>query len=132
MAYDIDQKERIEKYVKTFNKTITEDDVELLDYVVEAVIDRTLLYLNRNELNQVFERVVADVVGGIFNKYKVNLNNQGTDLAINSVSDNGQSISYANEIRNYLANSTDNELFSGFAGLLNRYRRVNVVSYKWF
>lgn len=130
MAYDIDQKTRIEKYVKTFNKTITEDDDELLDYVVEAVVDRTLLYLNRNKLNQVFERVVADVVGGIFNKYKVNLNNSGTDLAINSVSDNGQSISYANEIRNYLANSTDNELFSGFAGLLNRYRRVNVVSYK--
>ena len=77
-----------------------------------------------------YELLVADVVGGIFNKYKVNLNNQGTDLAINSVSDNGQSISYANEIRNYLANSTDNELFSGFAGLLNRYRRVNVVSYK--
>lgn len=130
MAYDNDQKARIVKYVKTFNKTIDEKDENLLDYAVETVIDRTLLYLNRNELNPIFERVVADVVGGIFTKYKTNENNEGTDQAIRSVSDNGQSISYDNEIKNYLVNSADNELFSGFSGLLNRYRRVNVVSYK--
>ena len=129
MAYDSEQIGRITEYVTTFNKTINaETDADLLEYAIEAVIDRTLLYLNREELDQKFEKVVSDVVGGIFNKYKTNENNSGTDLAVSSISDNGQSISYSNEIRNYLANTTDNELFSGFAVILSRYRRVNVIS----
>ena len=129
MAYDSEQIERIKEYVLKFNKTIDEtEDANLLEYAVEAVIDRTLLYLNHEKLEERFEKVVADVVGGIFNKYKTNLNTSGTDLAVASISDNGQSISYSNEIKNYLANSTDNELFSGFAGILSRYRRVNVIS----
>ncbi len=129
MAYDSEQVERIKENVMKFNKTIDEtEDADLLEYAVEAVIDRTLLYLNHERLEERFEKVVADVVGGIFNKYKTNLNTRGTDLAVSSISDNGQSISYSNEIKNYLANSTDNELFSGFAGILSRYRRVNVIS----
>lgn len=129
MAYDSEQIERIKEYVLKFNRTIDQtEDANLLEYAVEAVIDRTLLYLNHEKLEERFEKVVADVVGGIFNKYKTNLNTSGTDLAVASISDNGQSISYSNEIKNYLANSTDNELFSGFAGILSRYRRVNVIS----
>ena len=129
MAYDSEQVERIKENVMKFNKTIDEtEDADLLEYAVEAVIDRTLLYLNHERLEERFEKVVADVVGGNFNKYKTNLNTRGTDLAVSSISDNGQSISYSNEIKNYLANSTDNELFSGFAGILSRYRRVNVIS----
>lgn len=128
--YDEEQITRITNYVKKINKSIITTDEDLLDYAVRSVVDRVLLFLNHEELAEKFEKIVSDVVSGIFNKYKTNLNNGGTDLAVSSVSDNGQSISYSNEIKNYLANATDNELFSGFAGLLARYRRLNVISSK--
>jgi ABC-type uncharacterized transport system substrate-binding protein len=49
------------------------------------------------------------------------------DRAISSVSDNGQSVSYANEVTRYFATASDDELFTGFTALLSRYRRVKVV-----
>ena len=128
MAYNEEQIDRIMLNVRKINKSIVEADEDLLEYAVESVIDRALLFLNHKDLDEKFEKIISDVVSGIFNKYKTNLNNSGTDLAVNSISDNGQSVSYSNEIKNYLANSTDNELFSGFAGILARYRRINVIS----
>jgi len=120
----------IEDYVKKFNKAIGENDKELLTYSVEVVIDRALLYLGHDKLDKKFERIVADVVSGIFTKYKKNENNTDADSFVSSISDNGQSISYSNKIKNYLASTTDNELFGGFVGLLSRYRRIKVVSPK--
>lgn len=121
------QVEIIEENVKKFNKTIGENDKDLLTYSVEVVIDRALLYLGHDKLDKKFEKVVADVVSGVFTKYKKNANNEDADTVISSMSDNGQSISYSNEIKNYLASTTDNELFGGFVGLLSRYRRIKVV-----
>ena len=46
---------------------------------------------------------------------------------INSISDNGQSISYANEVTRYFTTVSDEELFTGFTSLLSRYRRIKVV-----
>lgn len=118
---------RIMMYVHLFNNTIEEVDQPLLMYSVEAVIDRTLLYLNTKELNREFERVVADVVSGIFNRYKTSQNDQEPNLAVTSVSDNGQSVSYGNEIKNYLMTASDNDLFSGVATILKPYRKVRVL-----
>jgi len=124
------QVQRIEDNVKTFNKNIGDNDQDLLTYSVEVTIDRALLYLGHETLDERFERIIADVVSGIFTKYKKNANNMDVDTAVSSMSDNGQSVSYSNEIRNYLATSPDNELFSGFVSLLSRYRRIKVVSPK--
>ena len=64
----------------------------------------------------------------LFNISNDNKTSTESDQAISSVSDNGQSVSYSNEVKNYLASTEDNELFAGFAKLLAPYRRINVVS----
>ena len=61
---------------------------------------------------------------------EIEISSEGTnavDQAISSISDNGQSISYANEVTKYFTTATDDELFTGFSMLLSRYRRVKVA-----
>lgn len=123
-----EQRMQIEDYAKKLNSTITDDDSDLLDFVVSEVADRVMLYLNDDHIDEQLNRVIARIVSGIFNQTKASQSSSSPDLAISSVSDNGQSISYANEVANYLSTTTDNELFTGFETLLNRYRRINVVS----
>lgn len=138
MGYDKEQIKRIEENVKKFNKNIGNEDKDLLTYSVEAVIDRVLLYLygidyeitEPIKIDVRLEKIVADVVSGIFTKYKKNESNKDVDLVVTNVSDNGQSISYSNEIRNYLATASDNELFCGCVNLISRYRRIKVVTPK--
>lgn len=123
-----EQRMQIEDYAKKLNSTITDDDSDLLDFVVSEVADRVMLYLNDDHIDEQLNRVIARIVSGIFNQTKASQSSSSPDLAISSVSDNGQSISYANEVASYLSTTTDNELFTGFETLLNRYRRINVVS----
>ena len=125
MVYDDEQVKRIVDNVKIFNKTINDED--LLNYSVEAVIDRALLYLGHETLEKRFEKVIADVVSGVFTKYKKNETSTEPEMAVSSMSDNGQSVSYRNEVKSYLSTASDNELFSGFTNLLSRYRRIKVV-----
>ena len=123
-----EQRALIEDYTKKLNSTISEDDGDLLDFVVSEVADRVMLYLNDDHIDEQLNRVIARIVSGIFNQTKASQSSSSPDLVISSVSDNGQSVSYANEVANYLSTTTDNELFTGFETLLNRYRRINVVS----
>jgi hypothetical protein len=124
-----EQKTKIIGYVKALNDTASQEDYQsLLDLVVEEVADRVLLYLNREDLPENIERVVARIVSGIFNQTANAKTSSTADSAISSISDNGQSISYSNEIKNYLSTADDNELFAGFSKLLARYRRINVVA----
>ena len=124
-----EQKTKIIGYVKALNDTASQEDYQsLLDLVVEEVADRVLLYLNREDLPENIERVVARIVSGIFNQTANAKTSSTADSAISSMSDNGQSISYSNEIKNYLSSADDNELFAGFSKLLARYRRINVVA----
>ena len=117
---------KIKEYLNIINPSI--DDDELLDFVIGLVLDRIQLYLNSEIIPSKLERIIADIVNTGYDKAKTSKSNNGkTDQAISSISDNGQSISYANEVKNYFATATDNELFSGFSGLLSRYRRVKVV-----
>lgn len=115
--------------VKAINSTIDND--ALLQFVAEEVVDRVSIYLNyavNDEFDARLVRIVARIASGVFNQTNANVDNAGADQAISSVSDNGQSVSFSDKVKNYLASSDDNELFSGFSQLLARYRRVNVVS----
>lgn len=124
-----EQLARIIEYTKTINQEAGKDaNLSLLKYVIAEVYDRTLLYLNASSLDGNLERVVARIVSGIFNQTTNSLASTGQDTAISSMSDNGQSISFSNEIKNYLSTTDDNELFAGSARLLAPYRRINVVS----
>ncbi len=124
-----EQKTKIIGYVKALNDTANQEVYQsLLGLVVVEVAVRVLLYLNREDLPENIERVVARIVSGIFNQTANAKTSSTADSAISSMSDNGQSISYSNEIKNYLSSADDNELFSGFSKLLARYRRINVVA----
>lgn len=124
----MDQIGRIEAYVRLFNKDIPSEEQELLEYSIKSVIDRTCLFLRVCKLDQKYERIVADVVSGIFNKYHQDKAN-GPVAQVQTLSDNGQSITYATEMRNFLLTASDDELFSGAINILKPYRKVKVVGY---
>lgn len=124
-----EQKTRITEYVKKINEAAdSEENSDILDFSIDEVGDRVLLYLNRADLPEATERIVARIVSGIFNQTVNTVTSTSADAAISSMSDNGQSISFSNEVKNYLATTEDNELFAGFSKLLARYRRINVVA----
>lgn len=114
---------KIEEYLKILNPNIKDDD--LLDFVIRETLDRVRLYLNSETVPEILTRVLARIINTGLNK--VNDEKNGTEQAISSLSDNGQSISYANEVKKYFTSVTDEELFSGFTSILSRYRRVKVV-----
>ena len=124
-----EQLDRIKGYVKVIDNAASDASANaLLEYCINEVYDRVLLYLNDTNLDEALERVVARIVSGIFNQTTNSKTSTESDQAISSVSDNGQSVSFSNEVKNYLATTEDNELFAGFSKLLARYRRINVVS----
>lgn len=119
---------KIKEYLHIINPSITIEGNDLLNFVIGEVLDRVQLYLNSDTIPTRLERILANIVNTGLAKANASISNDGeVDQVITSISDNGQSISYANEVRQYFATATDDELFSGFAGLLSRYRRVKVV-----
>lgn len=125
----------IKKYLKIINKNINTIDKEnegLLDFVICEVLDRVQLYLNSETIPTKLERILANIVNTGLKKFLKeieisNEDNTAVDQAISSISDNGQSISYANEVTKYFTTVSDEELFTGFSTILSRYRRVKVV-----
>ncbi len=122
---DSEQETRIKTYAKLLNNRI--EDGELLDFVTLEVLDRVLVYLNDNTLDQKLERIVARIVSGVFAESQESSDGE-LSRNISSISDNGQTISYSEKVKSYLVSTDDEELFSGFSKLLAPYRRVNVAS----
>ena len=122
---DSEQETRIKNYAKLLNSKI--EDGELLDFVTLEVLDRVLVYLNDNTLDQRLERIVARIVSGVFAESQESSDGE-LSHNISSISDNGQTISYSEKVKSYLVSTDDEELFSGFSKLLAPYRRVNVAS----
>ena len=122
---DSSQETRIKEYAKLLNSRI--EDGELLDFVTLEVLDRVLVYLNDNTLDQKLERIVARIVSGVFAESQESSDGE-LSHNISSISDNGQTISYSEKVKSYLVSTDDEELFSGFSKLLAPYRRVNVAS----
>ena len=121
-------KENIIEYLRIINKSDIEE--ELRDFIVESTIDRIKLYLNNDKLPKILERPIAQIISTNIDKAirQNEISKDGeVDRAITSVKDNNQSINYSNELTRYFNSLADEELFSGFTNLLNRYRRIKVV-----
>jgi hypothetical protein len=121
--------EAVKAAVRIINHNATDDT--LLEYVVVEVIDRVTLYLNvlpSDVLDERMVKIIARIASGIFTQTSTNVAGSGDDLAITSISDNGQSVHYSEKVKNYLATAEDGALFGGFAKLLAPYRRINVIS----
>lgn len=122
----------IKKYLKIINKNIETIDKDLVDFAIDEVLDRVQLYLNSETIPTKLERILANIVNTGLKKCLKEIeisseDNTAVDQVVTSISDNGQSISYANEVTKYFTTASDEELFTGFTGLLSRYRRVKVV-----
>lgn len=122
----------IKKYLKIINKNIDTIDKDLVDFAIDEVLDRVQLYLNSETIPTKLERILANIVNTGLKKCLKEIeisseDNTAVDQVVTSISDNGQSISYANEVTKYFTTASDEELFTGFNGLLSRYRRVKVV-----
>ena len=126
---------KIKEYLKIINANIDKietDNPKLIDFAIGEVLDRVQLYLNSETIPTKLERILANIVNTGLKKClkEINISNEDNtaiDQVVTSISDNGQSISYANEVTKYFTTVSDEELFTGFTSLLSRYRRVKVV-----
>ena len=124
-------KKKIREYLTILNKDVSVIDKEnpkIIDFIIEDTLDRVLIYLNVEVLPARLERILASIVNNGLNT-AVKTYNEGLEndqRAVASMSDNGQSVSYSNEVQRNYANINDNDLFNGFTPLLNRYRRLNI------
>lgn len=114
-------KNNVKKYLKIINSKYGELDEDFVDFLIDETLDRVSLYLNSETIPNKLERIIAGVVNNGLSKFNTE------NLVISSLSDNGQSITYTNEVKKYFSTSSDEELFTGFTSLLNRYRRIKVV-----
>ena len=126
---------RIKAYLGIINENLTAIETAhtgLIDFCIAEVLDRVYLYLNTETIPTQVERILANVVNNGLTKCLKNIEIStggaiAVDQAISSISDNGQSISYSNEVTKYFTTASDEELFTGFGSLLSRYRRIKVV-----
>lgn len=123
---------KIKEYLLIINPSSSTISNDLVEFVINEVIDRVQLYLNSETIPTKLERILANIVNNGLKRALKSIelsseDNTAVDQVVNSISDNGQSISYSNEITNYFTTASDNELFTGFESLLSRYRRVKVV-----
>jgi hypothetical protein len=139
---------RIKEYALKLNSALSNNS-DLFEFVINDVVDRALAFTNRDQLvyqyekdlisyptsNTLYndfwacyelpiparlERLLAGTVVGVYRNIKYQDEN-GSTGAVKSISDNGQSISYSEQIANFLNSSDDAEIFSGSVKLLERY-----------
>lgn len=129
--------DKIKQYVILLLPTVDnsmEINEDLLEFVINDTVDRINLYLNRKELIPNIERIIANTVIDNFKKVKAKVNEMVTgesDKNILSISDNGQSITYSNEIKKYFTTNEDNEILGGLTTLLKNKRRPDVYTEKF-
>ena len=121
-----DQKTTVKAYVTTLNSNVSSG--ALLDLVLDTVVDRVLLYLNETVIDPKLNRVIAQLVVSSYKQAAADGTSVGMEQSISSVSDNGQTVSFSSKATQYLTSTNDQELFSGFTGLLNSYRRPHVIA----
>jgi hypothetical protein len=138
---------RIKGYAKVLDTSLVNVTDALLDLIVRDVVDRALAYMNRQQLVAQYEldllddsveeedyqlpipteleRALAGVVVGAFKTVEVR--NDSQTGAVTSISDNGQSINYSENVVTFLNSSDDSQIFSGAKVLLDRYILGKVI-----
>lgn len=144
---------RIEGYVKVVYPNILTDagiTDEQLTYFVTDVVDRALVYMNREMLVKQYEedvedyasdddiwdsydypippkleRTLANVVVGVVRT--IVARNASDSREIKRIKDQGQEVEYGTELTNFLTSSNDAEIFTGSLTLLDRYKLGTVL-----
>lgn len=106
-----------------------EESEALAGFLAAEMADRLSLYLNLDPQDKFDERLVnisVRVVIALFEEVKDKLIGTNTNTRVKSLSDNGQTVTFDNVARNYLASASDTELFGGVVNILKPYRRIRV------
>ena len=106
-----------------------EESEALAGFLAAEMADRLSLYLNLDPQDMFDERLVnisVRVVIALFEEVKDKLIGTNTNTRVKSLSDNGQTVTFDNVARNYLASASDTELFGGVVNILKPYRRIRV------
>lgn len=120
--------ERIKSYVRVLDNSIADD--ETLGFVIQDVVDRALLYTNRlkkKTLPSEIERPLAKVVLAVYRNAKKLANCGEQEKEISSITSHGQSITYSQEVKDYLVSSDDKSIFSSIIELLDKLRIPTIV-----
>nr|DAQ29525.1 MAG TPA: hypothetical protein [Caudoviricetes sp.] len=125
---------KLKEKLKAINIAVNNaENNALVDFLALEMADRLSLYLNLDPSNklQYDERLVSisvRVVSSLLQEAKDKVAGSSTETKIQSISDNGQTITFSNIAKNYITTASDSELFGGVANILKPYRRCNVVS----
>lgn len=125
---------KLKEKLKAINIAVNNaENNALVDFLALEMADRLSLYLNLDPSNklQYDERLVSisvRVVSSLLQEAKDKVAGSSTETKIQSISDNGQTITFSNIAKNYITTTSDSELFGGVANILKPYRRCNVVS----
>lgn len=125
---------KLKEKLKAINVAVNNADSNALaDFLALEMVDRLSLYLNldTDKKLQYDERLVSisvRVVSSLLQEAKDKLSGSSTETKIQSISDNGQTITFSNIAKNYIATASDSELFGGVANILKPYRRIRVFS----
>lgn len=115
--------------VKVIHILDNEESEALAGFLAAEMADRLSLYLNLGPQDMFDERLVnisVRVVIALFEEVKDKLIGTNTNTRVKSLSDNGQTVTFDNVARNYLASASDTELFGGVVNILKPYRRIRV------
>ena len=149
---------RIKAYVGVIEPTFVDND--FLDFIIDDVVDRSLVIMSREQLVRDYEEDVEDYpitdktdttetwyeFWKSYDSYPIPprlerpLANVVVDVhknvtekltadtgVVTKIDDHGQSVSFKNEVANYLSSSDDAKVFSGTLRLLSRYTVPTVV-----
>lgn len=125
---------KLKEKLKAINIAVNDaDNNTLVDFLALEMADRLSLYLNLTNDNKprYDERLVSisvRVVSSLLQEAKDKAAGSSTETKIQSISDNGQTITFSNIAKNYIATASDSELFGGVANILKPYRRIRVFS----
>jgi hypothetical protein len=140
----------IKEYVGILDDNIAQDDY--LDLIVREVVDRVLIYTNREQLIRDYESDVVDypitdktdTTETYYNFWKnygypippvlekpiarvvlQTINSLEEDFKgreVKSMSDSGQSVTFGDEIQSYMASKEDSNIFMSIKYLLDKFR----------
>lgn len=137
---------KIKAYAIALNPELEED--ALLDFTIGSVVDRALIYTNRQQLVERYEmgddddqdgrhhrtptcpipaelhRALAMTAVGLHKTMATQMT--ATNNAVRSVQDNGQAVTYSDAMAHYLASADDASVFTGTIELLKRFRLPSV------
>ena len=125
---------KLKEKLKVMNIAVDNaDNNALVDFLAYEMADRLSLYLNldADKKLQYDDRLVSisvRIVSSLLQEAKDKLSGSNIETKIQSISDNGQTITFSNIAKNYITAASDSELFGGVANILKPYRRCNVVS----